>query len=218
MDTKNLKTKTEYTCAEQMRGKSTELISILANNFSGKLNLARIKFLALFLCALCKAQTVNFEKLATAFESGAMRTSSLRRIQRFMAEYFFDSDLIARLIFKLLPHQPPYRLVIDRTNWKFGDNEINVLALAIVYHGVSFPIMISMLNKRGNSNTKERIKMIDRYIRLFGCQTIDCLLADREFVGENWVEYLNNNKIRYYIRIRDVDDPRNKKRFRCSMT
>ena len=148
----------------------------------------------MFLCALCKAQSVNFEKLATAFESGAMRTSSLRRIQRFMAEYFFDSDLIARLIFKLLPHQPPYRLVLDRTNWKFGENNINVLALTIVYHGVSFPIMISMLDKRGNSNTlvvsaaepNERIKMIDRYIRLFGCQTIDCLLADREFVGEDW--------------------------------
>jgi len=76
-----------------------------------------------------------------------------------------------------------------------------------------------MLDKRGNSNTNERIKMIDRYIRLFGCQTIDCLLADREFVGEDWVEYLNNNKIRYYIRIREnfyVDDPRTKKRFKAS--
>jgi len=211
MDTKNLKTKTDY--------KSTELISVLAQNFSGKLNLARIKFLALFLCALCKAQTVNFEKLATAFESGAMRTSSLRRIQRFMAEYFLDSDLIARLIFKLLPHQPPYRLVMDRTNWKFGEKDINVLALTIVYQGVSFPIMICMLNKGGNSNTNERIKMINRYIRLFGCKTIDCLLADREFVGENWVEYLNNNKIRYYIRIREnfyVDDPRTGKRFKAS--
>ena len=72
-----------------------------------------------------------------------------------------------------------------------------------------------MLNKRGNSNTRERIKMIDRYIRLFGCQTIDCLLADREFVGEDWVEYLNNNKIRYYIRIRDVYDPRTGKRFKA---
>jgi len=44
MDTKNLKTQTEY--------KSTELISILAQNFSGKMNLARIKFFGLFVCLM----------------------------------------------------------------------------------------------------------------------------------------------------------------------
>jgi len=46
--------------------------------------------------------------LSTAFESEARRESSLRRIQRFMAEYVPESDLIAHFIFKLLPHQPPY--------------------------------------------------------------------------------------------------------------
>jgi len=210
MDTKNLKTQTEY--------KSTELISILAQNFSGKMNLARIKFFGLFMCSLCKVQTVCFEKLATAFESEAKTGSSLRRIQRFMANYILDHDLIARMIFKMLPHQPPYRLSMDRTNWKFGEQNINVLTLAVVYQGVAFPILISMLHKRGNSNTNERIRMINRYINLFGCQTIDCLLADREFVGEHWVNYLNSNKIRYYIRIREnfyVDDPRTGKRFKA---
>ena len=210
MDTKNLKTQTEY--------KSTELISILAQSFSGKMNLARIKFFGLFMCALCKVQTVCFEKLATAFESEAKTGSSLRRIQRFMADYVLDSDLIARMIFKMLPHQPPYRLAMDRTNWKFGEQDINVLTLAVVYQGVAFPILISMLDKRGNSNTNERIRMMNRYIVLFGRQTIDCLLADREFVDEHWVNYLNSNKIRYYIRIREnfyADDPRTAKCFKA---
>jgi len=31
---------------------------------------------------LCKVRTVSFEKLASAFESKAMRESSLRRIQK----------------------------------------------------------------------------------------------------------------------------------------
>jgi hypothetical protein len=107
---------------------------------------------------------------------------------------------------------------MDRTNWKFGETNINVLTLAIVYDGVAFPILISMLDKRGNSNTPERIKMINRYISLFGLSTIDCLLADREFVGENWINYLNSNKIRYYIRIKEnfyVDNPRTGKRFKA---
>jgi len=201
MDTGNLK----------VECKSTELISILSEHLRGKMNLARIKFFGLFICALCKVQTVCFEKLSTAFETTARKESSLRRIQRFMANYMLDTDLIAKLIFKILPHKPPYRLTMDRTNWEFGETAINILALAIVYKGVAFPILITMLDKSGNSDTAERIAIINRYIRLFGLHTIDCLLADREFVGKNWIAYLNHNQIRYYIRIREnfyVDDPR----------
>jgi hypothetical protein len=80
----------------------------------GKMNLARIKFLSLFLCALFKVQTVGLYKLAADFETDAKSDSSLRRIQRFIASYTLDTDLIARLIFKLLPHNPPYRLAMDR--------------------------------------------------------------------------------------------------------
>jgi len=203
----------------KVEGKSTELISVLSKNFEGTMNLARIKFLGMFICALCKVQSVSYEKLKAAFESDAKSESSLRRIQRFFAEYVLDNDLIARLIFKMLPHKPPYRLAIDRTNWKFGETNINVLTLAIIYQGVAVPILISMLDKAGNSSTNERIAMINKYVRLFGCETIDCLTADREFVGEEWIDYLNRNKIRYYIRIREnfwIDDPRNGRRFKAS--
>jgi hypothetical protein len=152
--------KAKYIKAEY---KSTQLISILSQCLSGKMNLARIKFFGMFICALCKVQTVCFEKLSTAFETEAKSGSSLRRIQRFMADYIMDMDLISRLIFNMLPHKPPYRLAMDRTNWKFGQININVLTLAIVYQGVAFPILISMLNKRGNSHTHERIEIIERY-------------------------------------------------------
>ena len=151
MDTENLK----------VECKSTELISILSEHLRGKMNLARIKFFGLFICALCKVQTVCFEKLSTAFETNAGRESSLRRIQRFMANYMLDTDLIAKFIFKILPHKPPYRLTMDRTNWKFGETAINILALAIVYKGVAFPILITMLDKSGNSDTAERIAIIN---------------------------------------------------------
>ena len=211
----------------KVEGKSTELISILSKNFAGTINLARIKFLGMLICALCKVQTVCFERLAGAFETSAKTGSSLRRIQRFtayfvhstsMAEYILDTDLIAQLIFNILPHKPPYRLAMDRTNWKFGETNINVLTLAVIYQGVAFPILISMLDKQGNSHTQERIAMIERYVRLFEYQTIDCLAADREFVGEKWIKYLNDRKIRYHIRIREnfyVDDPRTGKRFKA---
>jgi hypothetical protein len=207
MKTKNLK----------VESKSTQLISILSQTLAGKMNLSRIKFFGMFICALCKVQTVCFEKLAIAFESGVQSNSSLRRIQRFMADYALDTDLIARLIFKMLPHEPPYHLVMDRTNWKFGKTNINVLTLAVVYQGVAFPILISMLDKRGSSHTQERIAIMERYIQLFGAKTITCLLADRELVVEHWIGYLNSRQIRYYIRIREnfyMDNPRTGKRYK----
>jgi len=112
--------------------KSIFFISVLVENFGKSMNLVRIKFLSLFICALCKVQIVCFEKLASGFENNCDSASSLRRIQRFMADYSLDKDLIARLIFALLPHDPPYSIAIDRTNWKFGQTIINILVPTIV--------------------------------------------------------------------------------------
>jgi len=183
--------------------KSNTLVSVLKVHFKGELNLARIKFISLFVIALTKVRTVSFENLARAFDTKAEESSSLRRIQRFIAGYALDADLIAKLIFSLLPNKEKLTLSIDRTNWKFGKTDINIFMLGIVYQGVAFPLLFSMLKKRGNSNSQERINLIERYIKLFGSDTIECIVADREFVGEKWLKYLNDNKLRYYIRIRN---------------
>ena len=57
----------------------------------------------------------------------------------------------------------------------------------------------------------ERTRLIDRFIRLFGADCIDSFVADREFVGNEWVEYLNNTHIRYYLRIKQNFGLRNPK-------
>lgn len=201
----------------RVESKSSELVSIFHKQ-SGW-NLARVKFFVLMISALCKVQTVGFEKLASAFDCQASTSSSVRRIQRFIADYLLDTDLIAMLIFKLLPHKPPLRLAMDRTNWKFGSQNINVLVIGVVYQGVAFPLLFKLLPKFGNSNTCERIELIERFIRLFGFESLDCLTADREFVGERWIKYLNENHIRYHIRIREnfwVMQPHNGKRVKAS--
>lgn len=183
--------------------KDSQLTLVLKSKFKGKFNLARIKLISHLIIALCKVQTVTFEKLANAFETQANSKSSLRRIQRFIADYTLDSNLIARLIFSLLPVEEKYVLSIDRTNWKFGKVNINIFMLGIVYKGVAFPLLFTMLDKRGNSSSQERINLINRFIHLFGKQNIDCIVADREFVGEQWFDFLNRNELRYYLRIRN---------------
>jgi hypothetical protein len=78
--------------------KNREFISILNTQLEGKINLARIKLMSMFVFALCKLQTVGFEKLANSFDRRVHAASSLRRLQRFIAHFSLDFDLITRLI------------------------------------------------------------------------------------------------------------------------
>jgi len=165
-------------------------------------NKARASFFFLFISALIKLQTVCFTKLATGFKKNVLVESNLRRIQRFFADFSLDNSVIYKLIFSMLPEKPPYFLCIDRTNWKFGNTNINILMLSIAYRGVSIPIIWKMLPKTGNSNWMERIDLMENYIHLFGKESIIALLADREFIGDEWKEYLILNKIKFHIRIR----------------
>ena len=198
---------------------NNQLSDTLSAFFAKNNNLAHIKLISLFIAALCRAKTVCFSLLSTVFDSPAKSSSCLRRIQRFFAEFDLDRDLIARVIFRLLPIKGPFCLAIDRSNWKFGSTDINIFMLAVVHDGVAYPLLFSMLPKKGASNTKERIRLVQRYVRLFGVESIDCLLADREFVGEHWVKWLNDSGIRYHIRIREnfwVDRPSSGRRAKAS--
>jgi len=85
---------------------------------------------------------------------------------------------------------------MDRTNWKLGILHINILTLGIAYKGIAFPLIWLVLPKQGNSNTNERIQLIERFIRIFGSDKIGCLTGDREFIGGEW--FRNLKKTQYY--------------------
>ena len=183
--------------------KSTDLSSVLERNFETKINKARLKLISLMILALCKIKTVNYQSLANVFDSTASAESSMRRIQRFMADFDLPMKLISGFIFGLLPEKKNLVLVLDRTNWKFGKSNINILMLGICYKNMAIPIMFKMLDKRGNSDTLERIELMKNFMHWFGKDCIDCLLADREFIGQDWLCFLNKNKIAYHIRSRN---------------
>ena len=128
--------------------KSSDLSSILLMQFGKNMNLAHIKAMSMMICALCKVQRVAYTKLSAAFETDAEAYSSLRRIQRLIASSVIDTDLIAKLILKLIPVEGPYNLAMDRTNWKFSDTNINILTLGIIYEGMAFPVVFKLMDKR----------------------------------------------------------------------
>jgi hypothetical protein len=79
---------------------------------------------------------------------------------------------------------------------------INFLVLSVVHQGIAFPILWTFLPKQGHSNTQERIELLNRFLAQFGPCAIDCLVADREFIGKEWFAYLKFHHIRFHIRIK----------------
>ncbi|MEE1578089.1 MAG: IS4 family transposase [Deltaproteobacteria bacterium] len=167
-------------------------------------NRARINFLSNFIVALLKVKTVNLVEIATAFSGRAKKDSKYRRIKRFFQSFQVDAFTIACLISQLLPiREATWVLAMDRTNWKLGKEAINVLMLGIAHQGIAFPILWMLLSKTGNSNTAERICLMDRFLSCFGVEKINFFTADREFLGKEWFSYLLEKLIAFRIRIRE---------------
>ena len=53
-----------------------------------------------------------------------------------------------------------------------------------------------------NSDTKERIALIQRFIAIFGKDRIVNVFADREFIGEQWFTWLIEQDINFCIRVK----------------
>jgi hypothetical protein len=151
---------------------------------------ARLSFLALFLVALFRVETVNLDKLASVFANRAQSDSNYKRLQRFFRHFAIDFDEIARVVVNWRQIPQPWTLSLDRTNWSLGSTDYNLLFLGIVHEGVAYPVMWIPLDKRGNSNSDERMDLLERFERLFPNAQIRCLTGDREFVGRTWCSFL----------------------------
>ena len=151
---------------------------------------ARVLFVAAFLIALFRAKTVNLSELATAFPGLAKPESHYKRQQRFFRGFELDYAVIAYLVVAWLAIPEPWVLAVDRTQWDVGTTPINILTLGVVHEGIAFPLVWVMLDKKGNSNTDERIDLMERFYELFPHVRVRCLTSDREFVGADWLSYL----------------------------
>jgi hypothetical protein len=90
---------------------------------------------------------------------------------------------------------------LDRTNWKVGAVDLNILMLSIVYRGIGIPVIWIVLSKSGASNTSERTTVKEIFLDLFGAQNVAWLLGDREFVGIAWFRFLKRHRIKFQMRL-----------------
>ena len=62
-------------------------------------------------------------------------------------------------------------------------------------------------DRPGNSSPAQRVGPMRRCLRLFGASSINALLADREFIGAQWLDFLIENNIPFVVRLRENMHP-----------
>ena len=181
-----------------------------SNNFAWELyqNLPtltkpRTDLIALFIFSILKVGTVNLVKISVAMGSKAQAKSNYRRLQRFIDQVRWCFKTLVPLILKWADIKSPLTLVIDRTNWKLGKANINILCISVVNENYCIPIIWKLLNKRGNSSQSERIELITELLSIPNLPKIKEIIGDREFVGSSWFKYLKDNDIDIIIRLKD---------------
>ena len=163
---------------------------------------SRLMTLCVLIVGVVNGRTINLSHLAAQFPGDALHSSNYRRLQRFFQYTHFDRDTIARLIITVLGQSSKRYLAIDRTTWFLGKRVVNVLVLAIVTRRFRVPVSWILLKHKGCSSATDRIQLVERYIELFGLSSIKVLLADREFIGMEWLEFLLKNNVPFAIRLK----------------
>ena len=163
---------------------------------------ARLNFIGSYVLALISASTVNGAQIAIYLSQKATIDSNYRRIQRFFAEFNLDLSCCARFVLSLVPAQRRLVLAYDRTEWKCGSKWVNVHLIGVVVGSVVYPLVWQVTPANGSSNNAQRFELVDKLLRVLAPERIEALVADREFYGGRWFEYLDARNIRFCIRLK----------------
>lgn len=184
--------------------KITKLSSKLKQHFG--FHLSRTECLTYCMFSLIELKSVSLSILAQKIPS-PKTCSAYKRLQRFIKQISFPPGKLAYLIlaFARIEKTKSLRLIFDRTNWKLGSKHINVLFLSVACERLAIPIFFTFLKgkKSGNSNQKDRITLLQKFIKTFGKNRIKVILGDREFIGFQWMTYLIKEKISFCVRLKE---------------
>ena len=165
-------------------------------------NLARKKFVSHFVIGLIKSRNVQFCEIAQHLNDKAKIASNQNRIQDFFRDVTIDYYAVAVLLISLLPKNRKLRLCIDRTEWDFGNCQVNILMVLVGCDDIQIPLYWELLdNKSGNSNAEDRINLLDLCLNLIGKERVGLIVGDREFVGSKWFRYRKDNKLPFVMRM-----------------
>ena len=169
-----------------------------------------VNFVATVVCALLSATGIWHKKIAQASEGDAQVCSTVRRLQRFFSSFVINYHCVSVMLYRLLGMKGKVTIILDRTNWDYGESHINIFVAAAlfqqagIHQSFALPLVWEVFDKKGNSNTLERKQLMTRLFNVVGKENIDVVLADREFIGDEWIQFLHANNIPFIIRVKKI--------------
>lgn len=128
-----------------------QLISELSHILNANLLIhkCRADCFAGMVIALIMTRTVNLMRLAVAFDSHAEIESRYRRLRRLLSSFAINFERLAVVLLRwfIMPGQK-YYLALDRTDWYWGKQKINILMLSVCYEGVAIPLLWRVLSSK----------------------------------------------------------------------
>ncbi|AWM32997.1 hypothetical protein [Hymenobacter nivis] len=95
--------------------------------------------------------------------------------------------MLAYLLVSLLPIQGKLRLCLDRTEWNFGQCQVNILLVTMGQGAFQVSLYWELPdNRSGNSSAAQRIAVLEVCLAVLGRERIGVVLGNREFVGHFW--------------------------------
>lgn len=164
---------------------------------------ARVAFMMKFVMAVVVVRGVTVTTVASVLNPKVLLESNEKRIGRFFKQVELEGESFARLMLSLLPAKDKLILTLDRTTWELGSVCINVLMSGIAYKGLAFPLLWVLLDEKGNSDTNERLALVDKMLTLVDAGSIEAIVADREFTGKDWFQGLRERKLIFVMRVRN---------------
>jgi hypothetical protein len=155
---------------------------------------------------LIDQKNVQHHAFSKSLNTEGVVKSKLERIRRFFKGQEIDYEKFAlQMVMTIFKKIPNMDLIIDRTNWKFGKQDINYLVLACKVGSITFPLFWSLLNHKGCSDFEQRKALLEKFKKIFGFKCIKSFTADREFIGQEWLSYLCQNSVPFLSASRITD-------------
>jgi hypothetical protein len=170
------------------------------------MNKARAECFASAAIGAIETKSVRLSDLAPYVPGQTLVESKYRRLQYFFEQLEIDYNALAKFNMGLLKDvigDKPLVLAIDRTNWEARKNDVNLLVLSACLGDAAQPLLWTDLRRKGNSDTRQRRRLMRRFLKLFGLERIGALVADREFVGKDWFSWLQREQVPFAVRLRE---------------
>ena len=168
------------------------------------LSKSRLETLCLIVVGMISARTVNLSHLACERPTTALVASTYRRLQRFFQHVRLGAGLVGAAGGRAAGARRPVASRARPHPVEVGTRDVNILMLAVVTRRARVPLIWSVLdNNGGSSDSGQRIALMRRYLAIFGAASVRLLLADREFIGLEWMDFLNENNIPFAIRMKE---------------